>query len=162
MCELLGVLKRGEANIQETQAHSSGSGDSWEQQDKPETSPSAGGKSSLGTTVNLQSATAQKATELTESKTGSRDKVSSRGFVYKPFPMSSLPFLSLISVARSLSDVGFVQRKPEVWVEKLFEGRALDRPQCSCQRFVSFNDRGILVFHLIMMTKTWLLCAAQK
>lgn len=64
--------------------------------------------------MNLQSASAQKATELTESKAESRDKVSSRGFVYKPFPMSSLPFLSLISVARGLSDVGFVQREPEV------------------------------------------------
>lgn len=100
MCELLGVLKRGEANIKETQAHSSGSGNSLEQQDKPETSPSDNGKSSLGTTVSLQSASAQKATELTESKTGSRDKVSSRGFVYKPFPMSSLSFLSHLCCKR--------------------------------------------------------------
>lgn len=108
------MIRGGEANSKETQAHSSGSGDSREQQDKPETSPSDNGKSSLGTKMNLQSASAQKATELTESKTGSRDKVSSRGFVYKPFPMSSLSFLSLVSVARGLSDAGFVQRKPEV------------------------------------------------
>lgn len=64
--------------------------------------------------MNLQSASAPKATELPETKTGCEDKVSSRRFVYKPFPMSSLSFLSLVSVVRGLSDVGFVQRKPEV------------------------------------------------